>query len=229
MDEREINRRAMISATGVGIAGALAGGGAAYLTRHAVAGAIDRRLRLITDFPDPARARKPGGVVVHHSATKPWRQSMVTVRAIEKDHKKRGLGIEYEGKVYNLAYHYLILASGKVIVGRPELCPGAHTRSPIYNRWIGVCLVGYFDPQWDLEKYREPTAPQLRALVDIAVRAQANYGFNPENIVPHRRVNATECPGKSFPWKRMAAMYKEAREVKGDIHHSGAAGDGLPT
>ena len=84
----------------------------------------------------PSLSRRPGGIVVHHSAAGPDRQHFQNAQTIGRDHKRRGLGAWHKGKVYHIAYHYVILPDGTVEKGRPEKCRGGHTRSWKYNHWI---------------------------------------------------------------------------------------------
>ena len=50
----------------------------------------------------------------------------INAARLEEIHKKRGFGIEFEGKKYHIAYHYVILPDGTIEKGRPDHCEGAH-------------------------------------------------------------------------------------------------------
>jgi N-acetyl-anhydromuramyl-L-alanine amidase AmpD len=172
-------------------------------------------LKKLRGAPAPTFAAKPGGIVVHHSATKPENIPYENVATINKEHAKRGMAVLYQGKIYNIAYHYVISHDGSVEKGRPERCRGSHTRSWKHNHWIGICLIGYFDKQWENPKYHEPTEEQMSALVDLCSDLMKRYGFEKSRILPHREVNDTECPGKNFPWKSF--MKKLAEGENGAI------------
>jgi hypothetical protein len=155
---------------------------------------------LIHRFGVPSRPIRPDGIVVHHSATLPWNQDDENAAAIGRDHEKRGLARRCNGEVYHIAYHYVILPDGTIEPGRPENCLGGHTRSDRHNRWIGICLVGYFDPKWKAAKYTRPSKAQMESLTRLTLELMERYDFDAGHILPHREVNPTECPGKSFPW-----------------------------
>ncbi len=142
---------------------------------------------------------KPGGIVIHHSATEPLRQALMNAETIDRMNKKRGMRIRHRGRTYHIAYHYVILPDGTVERGRPEECWGSHTRSFFYNRWIGICLIGSFNPRWSDKGFHRPTEPQMESLVRLSDEIMGRYGFADNRILPHRNVNATECPGMSFP------------------------------
>lgn len=197
MPEKSTSRRRILAWTA---------GGLALVT---VPGGINRALRPFLKMLKPVVPEKPGGIVVHHSATEPDRQAFVNARVIDEEHKRRGLGVCYRGKTYHIAYHYLILPDGTVEPGRPEKCRGGHTRSLKYNHWIGICLVGCFDPMWK-DPYHRPTEAQMQSLAAVSARVMEKYGFDHRRIVPHRLVNPTECPGRSFPMEEYVEKAKAA-------------------
>lgn len=194
--DKKISRRLFIGLAS-GLALALAPGG------------IIEALRSLFKKLHPLSMPKvPGGIVVHHSAAKPHRQRFENAETIDIAHKKRGLGILYKGRVYNIAYHYVILPDGTIEAGRPEKCKGGHTRSAKHNRWIGICLVGYFDPRWRDFRYHKPTPGQMDSLVDLSRELMDRYGFGAKNILGHCQVNPTLCPGRSFPMHEYIARVK---------------------
>ena len=192
----KLTRRVAAAALAGGALGALLAGRPAWLIQF---------LAELKSVVWPSKPIQPAGLVVHHSATPPWRLPFETVDTIAADHARRGLSVSFEGRVYHIAYHYIIKPDGKVEPGRPELCRGAHTHTRKYNRWLGVCLLGYFDPKWIEPQYHAPTPKQMDALARLAREEMERYGFGPEAVVPHCAVNPTECPGKSFPWEEFMA------------------------
>lgn len=142
---------------------------------------------------------RPDGIVVHHSATSPDRQPFINAEAINADHRRRGMAALHRGRVYHIGYHYVILPDGRVEPGRPESCRGAHTRSWRHNHWTGICLIGWFDPVWPDPRFHRPSDAQMDALVALSLDLIGRHRFPLENILPHRAVNETLCPGRSFP------------------------------
>jgi len=167
----------------------------------------------------PSLSKAPGGIVVHHSATKPHNQLFENARTIDGDHQRRGFGAWYKGKVYYIAYHYVILPDGTIEKGRPEKCRGGHTRSWKHNRWVGICLVGFFDPGWKNQKYHRPARAQMKSLVSLSVRIMDSYRFDQTRILPHKKINPTQCPGKSFPMNEYISLVKA--ELKKSKHTTG--------
>ncbi|MDH5680205.1 MAG: N-acetylmuramoyl-L-alanine amidase [Spirochaetota bacterium] len=106
-----------------------------------------------------------------------------------------------------LLYHYVIgngkgSADGQVESSERWLNqePGGHVHESAdeYNKWgIGICLVG------DFEKH-PPSKKQMKKLVALTRLLMARYKIPPENILTHKGVNATHCPGKHFPYKWFA-------------------------
>ena len=161
----------------------------------------------------PTKPIAPAGIVVHHSATPPDRLAYANAAAFDREHQARGMGIWYQGRLYHIAYHYVILPDGAIEPGRPEKCPGAHTRSSRFNRWIGICLVGYFEPIWKNKKFHRPTPKQMNALVLLSADLMERYNFDEAHILPHRAINPTLCPGRCFPLREyFARLRAEALE-----------------
>lgn len=158
----------------------------------------------------PSLSLPPRGIVVHHSATTPAMQPLTDAARINRMHRGRGLGAWYMGKTYHIAYHYVVLCNGTVQEGRPELCRGGHTSSYKHNRWIGICLVGYFDPKWKDPRYHQPSTEQMDALVSLSATLIKKYNMKIGNVLPHKKINKTQCPGRSFPMERYLERLKTA-------------------
>lgn len=164
----------------------------------------------------------PLGIVVHHSDT-PFRikGKFVDAKMLDRFHAQRGFSKIYEGKVYHVAYHYVILPNGTVEHGRPDFCVGAHSGKTFYNKhYLGICLIGSFDPSspyFGRGSATQPTAAQMAALQKLCVELCMKYEFPIENIIRHRDTNATYCPGRYMPFGHfMQAMRKQApNEPKG--------------
>lgn len=163
-------------------------------------------------YPDPP------GILIHHSDT-PSRNRYGPIDAawLDNDARLKGDSIQFEGKTYHIAYHYVILPDGTVQPGRPEHCRGAHC--PKYNFWLGICLIGDFHNH--LHRWPStPTAEQKQALVDLCERLMSKYHIPPENVRRHGDVRDTYCPGRRFPFAEIqqqlrayAAVHPETRPL----------------
>jgi N-acetylmuramoyl-L-alanine amidase len=102
----------------------------------------------------------------------------------------------------DVGYHYVICngkphgdwkagRDGEIQEGRPIEEAGAHARG--YNKdSIGICLIG------NLDKTR-PTLAQILSLLQLCSMLAKKYGLNPfTDIIGHRDVNQTECPGHNL-------------------------------
>ncbi len=151
----------------------------------------------------------PVGLVIHHSDTPiRMRGRYVDAAMLDEFHKQQGFGVEYRGKVYHIGYHYVILPDGRIEPGRPEHCTGAHCRIPKYNRlYLGICLIGTFQPGAKFYGTQSPTHPtqaQLDSLVALSTKLVTKYHMDVNNIIGHRDVVPTHCPGRnvSVGWLR---------------------------
>lgn len=138
--------------------------------------------------PD-APARKWRHIVIHHTAS-----SAGSVESVHEAHIKRG----WDG----IGYHFLI-GNGKGM-GDGEIQPtfrwreqihGAHAKSPNneYNEHgIGICLVGNFEET-------DPSSAQLESVKRLVGVLKNEYRLTAGQVIGHRDVKATACPGKNFP------------------------------
>lgn len=153
--------------------------------------------------PNPGLRNGWQYIVIHHSASPSGNAA-----SFDRMHKKKG----WDG----LAYHFVINngkggADGKLEVGQRwwKQKHGAHAggiqgitgdERNEYNEFgIGICLVGNLDK-------KPPTRAQLKTLAHLLKKLQAEFSIPEENIVGHRHVKSTACPGRHFPWKKLWAM-----------------------
>lgn len=131
-------------------------------------------------------------IVMHHSATEQG-----DVASIDAVHKRR---VDAQGKPWlGIGYHFVIgngqgLADGKIepTFRWQKQLAGAHAGAGAYNTaGIGVCLIGNFESS-------PPTPRQLAAAKEVVALLATRYKIPPKQIVRHRDVKATECPGKHF-------------------------------
>jgi len=141
-------------------------------------------------------------IVVHHSASPGGNAA-----AFDRLHRAKG----WDG----LAYHFVIDngrggGDGHLEVGARwwRQKHGAHAgglfAAPADERnccnefGIGICLVG------NLEQ-RPPTPAQMDTLAGLIHRLRVEFLIPEENILGHRHVRQTACPGRLFPWKTLYA------------------------
>lgn len=117
-------------------------------------------------------------VVVHHSASAP----STTFAQIRRWHLERGFS--------DIGYHYVVLADGRIRIGRPLPTTAAHARGK--NRTsIGICLVGNNTRAG--QGWTRAQEDALRQLVDACRLLWPGI-----EVCGHRDVMApghTECPG----------------------------------
>jgi N-acetyl-anhydromuramyl-L-alanine amidase AmpD len=103
-----------------------------------------------------------------------------------------------------IGYHYVILKDGTVERGRPEGYIGSHSGSAGNSDSIGICLIGKF-------MVYEPTEAQIQSLVALIRDIESRFGDL--DIIGHKDVMATACPGILFPWVKLWDMLKGGEEV----------------
>ncbi len=156
----------------------------------------------LTPFGNPwkpaAAVRDWKHIVIHHTASESG--SVETIHAAHLKNKDK------DGKPWKgIGYHFVI-GNGDGM-GDGEIEPtfrwrqqmqGAHARSVEFNqRGIGVCLVGNFEK-------RRPTVAQLSAIKNLVGVLKREYQIPSREVVGHRDVTSTACPGKLFPMSEVA-------------------------
>ena len=145
----------------------------------------------------------PTGIVIHHTAVIPGENRVPrNERDIDKYHQARGFEILCFGRVFHVAYHYLIMPNGRVQAGRPERCEGAHAQG--YNSYLGISVVGDFssedNPTGEKGPIR-PSAKQIASLIQLSRRLRDRYHIPLQHIVRHSDISSTRCPGDRFPFR----------------------------
>lgn len=145
----------------------------------------------------------PMGIVIHHTAVIPTNNGLaINERDVDNFHQARGFGISCLGRVYHIAYHYLILPDGTVKPGRPERCEGAHAEG--YNSYLGISVVGDFSRKDNPRGKNGPSSPtdrQINSLVQLCRRLRDRYNIPLQHIVRHSDISSTDCPGSRFPFR----------------------------
>jgi len=143
------------------------------------------------------------GIVIHHTAVIPGENTVPrSERDIDTYHRARGFEILCFGRVYHVAYHYLIMPNGRVKGGRPERCEGAHAKG--YNSYLGISVVGDFsstDNPTGKKGPTRPTAKQIASLIQLCRRLKDRYHIPLQHIVRHSDISSTKCPGDRFPFR----------------------------
>ena len=127
-----------------------------------------------------------------------WTHVLIHHTAIEdSDHAEtdniRRYHIDQRGW-QDIGYHYLVEKfenDYQVIVGRPLNLQGAHSSG--YNKKaIGVALMGDFT-------HRIPSNEMLHVVIRRVIRPMlVTFGIPVENVLGHRDVRKTQCPGDAF-------------------------------
>ena len=145
-----------------------------------------------TPVPDDAKryagSREWNFIVIHHSASD-------SGNAVNFDKLHR----EVNGWSRGLGYDFVIgngngSGNGQIEVGPRWIkqIDGAHAGVKKYNRFgIGICLVGNFENT-------RPTNEQISSLISLIKFFQERYNIPSENVILHKHVKTTACPGSTF-------------------------------
>jgi len=143
------------------------------------------------------------GIVIHHTAVIPGEDVVPRTEGhVDRYHQAKGFEILCSGRIYHVAYHYLIMEDGSIQVGRPERCEGAHAQG--YNSYLGISVVGDFsseDNPTGKKGPARPTAKQIASLVQLCRRLKDRYNIPLQHIVRHSDISSTRCPGDRFPFQ----------------------------
>ena len=143
--------------------------------------------------------RKWTHIIIHHSAT-----DTGSAASFDRYHR------DHNGWINGLAYHFVIgnghgSPNGQIEVGGrwTKQLRGAHAGVEKYNSCgIGICLVGNFEKD-------KPTQEQIDALVKLISYLQDKCSIPASNVLGHRDIKATLCPGKNFPMEEVKRRIRE--------------------
>ncbi|MCU1296017.1 MAG: N-acetylmuramoyl-L-alanine amidase family 2 [Acidobacteriaceae bacterium] len=162
--------------------------------------AIEKYLSSVVSFFNTITAT---GIVIHHTAVIPGADTVPgSERNIDEYHQARGFEILCFGRLYHVAYHYLVMPNGSVQAGRPERCEGAHAQG--YNSYLGISVVGDFSSEDNPTGKKgpiNPSAEQIASLIQLCRRLKDHYHIPLQHIVRHSDISSTRCPGDRFPFK----------------------------
>lgn len=148
-------------------------------------------------------------IVVHHADA-----TNCGAQTIDKWHKQNGWS--------GIGYHFLVRKKdGIVETGRPIDTIGAHCLNHNLDS-IGVCFEGNFEKETMSDE-------QLQTGKELIAYIRGIYGNNIQ-IVRHKDLMATSCPGKNFPFSELIAKEekkKDTKEEKKTITYTVKKGDTL--
>ncbi len=137
---------------------------------------------------------KPYKIIWHHSADA---SPELQLGKIDLEHKSRGYPKSSLG--FFVGYHYLIEHDGKLVQCRKETEIGTHAK-PENIHSIGICLTGNFSFYLPTEKQKETAGKLVKEILE-------RWEIHIARIIPHRKVSATECPGKLLKDDWLACSY----------------------
>lgn len=141
-------------------------------------------------------------LTIHHSANLSLNGDGAP-RRIQDEHIDDGIGPWYDkSPAADMAYHFVIDASGIVYEGRPLGISGSHVA--LFNSGnVGIVLSGNFEVAQDDDEFSQPTAAALESL-DHLVGAITSV-FEIDSVFGHQHrdrqkgeslSSSTECPGQ---------------------------------
>ncbi|MGR3218533.1 MAG: peptidoglycan recognition protein family protein [Candidatus Anammoxibacter sp.] len=142
-----------------------------------------------------AGSRKWHFIVIHHSASNSGNAANFDRQHREINGWSRGLGYDFVIGNGNGSKNGLIEVGPRWV----KQIDGAHAGVKKYNRFgIGICLVGNFDNT-------RPTGKQMSSLISLIRYFQERYNIPSENVILHKHVKTTACPGSRFPYFEILA------------------------
>ena len=162
--------------------------------------------------PNGGKMKTVDAIILHHRA------GNGDVESIHEQHMKQGW--------WGIGYHYYIRKDGSVWRGRPEKWVGSHAGSSTdYNKHsIGICFEGNFESE-------QMTDAQVEAGRELIADIKKRYKI--KEILGHRDVAKTACPGKIFRLnelledKPVAPTLKDVTVKVGSAKVSGKLIDGV--
>lgn len=150
--------------------------------------------------------REIKGIVFHHSATSPPDSSdgqRLYEMSIDPEHlKSRGILSKAE-------YHYIVARNGRLIQCVPDMTLLGHCGSVRNYDTIGVCSEGNL-------LYQHLTNAQFKTLLALTTTLVRQYGIRLDQLLRHKDVMATACPGLNFPHPEIVAEVGQALKLQPD-------------
>ena len=154
-------------------------------------------------------------IIIHHTAT-PWQlnaddlNGSAIFEVIKKNQKANALK-QGASQDYVMDYHFVVGHTGSIFQGQPIEMVGWHCGNQGMNlKSIGICFLGNFMKE-------APTAIQLDAGETLTSMLAKKYNIPIQNIMEHKDIVATDCPGKFFPWIKFQNDVKFLMENSGEV------------
>lgn len=135
-------------------------------------------------------ARTWNYLIVHHSAGN-QKETVASIRNYHVNHNKWS----------DIGYHFVIEVDsngrGHLKRGRSDARDGAHAGVVKYNReGLGLCVVGNYDTMRMSEVLFKDVTGAVLHICKL-------YNISPKNVLGHKDIKATACPGRYFPLSRL--------------------------
>lgn len=134
----------------------------------------------------PLRPSNIRGTVIHHTAHQTW--------GLMDTHRYHRDRLGWTG----IGYNFFILRSGTIYEARGHNV-GAHAAG-VNSQYVGICFAGDFE-----RGSQRPTQAQLEAGAWLVNELEKTYS-RAKNVVGHRDVGSTVCPGRRFPMDEFRRM-----------------------
>ena len=138
----------------------------------------------------PAKRRATQYIALHHAAA-------VNCSAADVDrwHKEKGWA--------GIGYHYFVRKDGRIYRGRELDAVGAHVQG-MNHISVGICAEGNYDIE------RTMSAAQMSAIKELLRELKKLYPS--AEIVGHREIGESDCPGRYYPLQEMKTTYRNDEE-----------------
>lgn len=145
-------------------------------------------------------------IVIHHTGNP--KDDDLSAKEIHAGHLAQGWA--------GIGYHFVIRKNGRIELGRPMGCVGAHAYG--YNSHsVGIHFCGNFE-------VAKPTKEQIESAAILMGWLAEKYGIkiNGHTVLGHRDLMATACPGQNLydrlPDIRGKAVWYQAHYKGGQYH-----------
>lgn len=137
-----------------------------------------------------SKRKKTDYIILHHASAK-----TASPDAIHSWHLSNGWA--------GIGYHFLVRKNGSIYRGRPVDFVGAHTTN--YNSIsVGICFEGDFEKE---------TISNAQKTAGIKLVSYLKRLYPNAKVKKHKDFNATDCPGKNFPFDEISKGIAELTTV----------------
>jgi hypothetical protein len=134
-------------------------------------------------------------IILHHSESA---RDTTTLADIDAWHKVNGWGVQVGDRVIHCGYHGVITGDALFHVARPATVIGAHAYG--FNaHTVGYCLTGNDDcTDAQVDRFIQVCAAQCKKAAAKDTRDGVRWEVTPAQILGHRDVDPTSCPGNAL-------------------------------